>query len=68
MDATQIIDEWIDQKNLLAEMHYEGGAWSSGAQAKQNAVILRIAELEEQLESAGYKQDYYGIWQNSNTE
>lgn len=68
MDAAQIVDEWIDQKNLLAEMHREGGAWSDDQQAKQNATILRIAELEEQLEAAGFEQDYFGVWQNSNTE
>lgn len=66
--AAQVVDEWIDQKNLLKEMDYEGGAWNSVAEAKQLRTVQRVQELEDQLEEAGYERDYYGIWQKRNAE
>ncbi|QLF83445.1 hypothetical protein SEA_NICEHOUSE_232 [Rhodococcus phage NiceHouse] len=67
-EVTAIIDELIDQKVLLKEMDYEGGAWNSVAEAKQLRTVNRVRELEEQLEEAGYEQDRYGVWSQRYSE
>lgn len=51
--AEEIRDEITDCKVLLAEMAYEGGAWNSATEAKQNRTVVRMRELELQLEEAG---------------